>query len=138
MRSADHDRIQRLVRLSVPARHVWQQIGGFDRLHEWHPWVTATELADIEGETHRHVTLTDGELFLERLITESDHFYTYATIEGPTPFDDHRATLSCVEEPGGCHVYWSAYFEATDPAADQMVIGFYEAGLEALRERFSG
>ena len=52
------------------------------------------------------------------------------------PLYDHRATLSCVAEEGGCHVFWSAVFEPTDPSADDIVTGFYEEGLRALRERY--
>ena len=50
--------------------------------------------------------------------------------------NDHRATLSCVAEEGGCHVFWAAVFEPTDPSADEIVSGFYEEGLRALRERY--
>lgn len=137
MRSEDHDRVQRWVELPARAETVWREIGGFDQMHTWHPWIESSELLDIEGEPYRHLRLTDGALFLEKLITTGDHFYTYATIEGSMPFDDHRATLSCVAEEDGCRVFWSAYFEPTDPAADDMVVGFYEAGLEAVRERFA-
>lgn len=63
-------------------------------------------------------------------------FYTYSTVEGWLPFENHRATLSWMPEKVGCHVFWSAFFIATDPAADDMVVGFYQAGLDALRERF--
>jgi hypothetical protein len=132
----DHDRLQRWVSLPRPAEEVWTAIGGFGRMSDWHPWIERTELLEIDGLPHRHLILMDGELFLERLLVERGLYYTYSTLQGPLPFDDHRATLSCVPERDGCHVFWSAYFVATDPAADEMVLGFYEAGLEALRERF--
>ena len=137
MSAEDHDRLQRWVRLSVPPDRVWREIGGFGQVSEWHPWVESTELVEIEGEPHRHLKLVDGELGLDRLLGEGERYYTYSTLDGALPVDDHRATLSCVPEEGGCHVFWSAYFVPTDPAADEMVIGFYEAGLDAIRERFA-
>lgn len=136
MSDNEHDRLQRWVSLPRPADEVWAQIGGFGRMADWHPWVESVELVEIEGLPHRHLIMVDGELFLERLLIEAGRYYTYSTIQGPLPVDDHRATLSCVPEREGCHVFWSGYFVPTDPAADEMVIGFYEAGLTALRERF--
>ncbi|HUF57111.1 MAG TPA: SRPBCC family protein [Thermohalobaculum sp.] len=134
----DHDRLQRMQRLPVPADTVWRQIGGFGAMADWHPWIDRVEVVEIDGQTHRHLHMADGELYLERLIEEGERYYTYALLESGMPVDDHRATLSCVPEEGGCHVFWSAYFIATDPAADDMMIGFYEAGLLALDERFGG
>jgi hypothetical protein len=84
------------------------------------------------------VTLSDGGLLLERLIETGPHHYTYEIVDGPLPLTDHRATLSCVAEEGGCHVFWSAVFEPTDPSTDEIVSGFYEMGLRALRERYDG
>lgn len=136
MSENEHDRLQRWVNLPRPADEVWARIGGFGGIADWHPWVDRVELVDIEGLPHRHLILVDGELYLERLLIEAGRHYTYTMVQGPLPVDDHRATLSCVPEREGCHVFWSAYFVPTDPAADEMVIGFYEAGLQALRERF--
>jgi hypothetical protein len=103
-----------------------------------HPGIESAEVFDIEGEIHRHLTLGDGGLILERLVETGPHHYTYEIVECPLPLTDHRATLSCVAEEGGCHVFWSAMFEPTDPSADEIVSGFYEEGLRALRERYGG
>lgn len=136
MSARDHDRLQRIIRLPRSAQEVWAEIGGFGRVADWHPWVERVELVEIDGLPHRHLFMADGELFLERLIEEAPLYHTYSTVEGPLPVDDHRATLSCVPEPEGCRVFWSAYYVPTDAAADDMVLGFYEAGLGALGERF--
>ena len=138
MSSNEHDRLQRWVRLPGPADRVWAEIGGFAAISGWHPWIESTELVEIDGRTHRHLSMVDGELSLERLLREGTRFYTYSMLEGGLPVDDHRATLSCVPEDQGCHVFWSAYFVPTDPAADEMILGFYEAGLNALVERYGG
>ena len=134
----EHDRLQRMLHLSAPADAVWREIGGFGAIADWHPWIDRVEVVEIDGVTHRHLYMADGELYLERLIEEGPRYHTYAVVESGLPVDDHRATLSCVPEKDGCHMFWSAFFVPTDPAADEMVIGFYEAGLEALGERFAG
>jgi hypothetical protein len=132
------DRIQRFLMLPQAPEEVWAQIGGFGDIAAWHPLVDKAEVIEIEGETHRHLTLSDGELILERLVETGPTHYSYEMVESNLPIYDHRATLSCVAENGGCHVFWSAVFERTDAAADDIVSAFYEEGLRALRERFAG
>jgi len=137
MTEPSRDRIQRWVMLPQPPAKVWAEIGGFGDIAKWHPDVTSAEVFEIEGETHRHVRIGDG-LSLERLIETGPNFYSYETVDGPLPLTNHRATLSCVAEKDGCHVFWSAMFEPTDPSADEIVTAFYEDGLRALRDRFGG
>ena len=138
MTHAIRDRIQRWVSLPQPPEKVWAEIGGFGDIAAWQPGIESAEVFDIEGEIHRHLILGDGGLILERLVETGPHHYTYEIVECPLPLADHRATLSCVAEEGGCHVFWSAMFEPTDPSADEIVSGFYEEGLRALRERYGG
>ena len=132
------DRIQLWVSLPEAPETVWAAIGGFDAIADWHPEVESVELVEIEGETHRHLRAADGGLFLERLAETGEHHYSYETVDSPLPLSGHRATLSCVAEEGGCHVFWSAIFEPQDPVADEIVEGFFRVGLEALRDRFGG
>ena len=130
------DRIQRWVSLSRPPDGVWAQIGGFGDIAAWHPDVEKADLAEIEGDIHRHLQIAGAGPTFERLIETGPLYYTYEILDSPLPLSDHRATLSCVAEPGGCHVFWSAMFEPTDPSADDIVTAFYEDGLRALRDRF--
>jgi hypothetical protein len=138
-RNGDHDQVRRMLSLPADRDAVWTAIGEFGAAAEWHPLIERAELTEIEGETYRHLTTVDGELFLERLIEAGPHHLTYETVDGPLPMADHRATLSVVTEPGGCHVYWSAFFVPTGPdahLADEIVGAFYEIGLRAIRDRF--
>jgi Polyketide cyclase / dehydrase and lipid transport len=138
-RDGDHDQVRRMVSLPVDRETVWGAIGGFGLIEQWHPLIERAELTEIDGEAYRHVTTTDGKRFLERLIEAGPHHFTYEMIDGPLPVTDHRATLSCVAEPNGCHVYWSAYFVPTGSdahLADEIVGAFYEIGLRAIRDRF--
>jgi hypothetical protein len=137
--SGDHDQVRRMVSLPAAPDKVWAAIGGFASIADWHPLIASAELTEIEGEAYRHLRTTEGDLFLERLMEVGPRHLTYATEDGPLPVSDHRATLSCVAEAGGCHVHWSAYFVPTGPdehLTAEIVGAFYEIGLQALQERF--
>lgn len=138
MAEPTRDRIQLWLSLPRAPEEVWAEIGDFGAIADWHPEVSSAELVEIEGETHRHLRLADDSLVLERLRDSGPLHYSYEMVDGPLPLGDHRATLSCVAEEGGCHVFWSAVFQPGDPAADDIVEGFYRVGLEALRGRFGG
>lgn len=135
-RHKGYDRLHRMVELSAPSDEVWSVIGEFGSIADWHPLIASAEVVDIDGVTHRHLTTSDGELILERLIEFSPRHYSYEIVDAPLPVADYRAHFSCVDEGDGCHVFWSAYFEATDPAADDIVAAIYEEGLAAIRDRF--
>ncbi len=138
-RNQDHDRLRRMISLSQNSEDVWAAIGGFDKMADWHPLIASVEIVDADDATHRHLTTTDGEVFYEKLLEIGPQHITYEILDGPLPVTDYRATLSCVAEPGGCHVFWSAYFIPNDQAeqiSDDIVAKFYEIGLRALQDRF--
>jgi hypothetical protein len=136
MPHSQHDRLQRLVMLNAPREKVWAEIGGFGAIADWHPVIAEAEIVELAGETHRHLTTTDGDLIIEKLLETGPYFYRYTIVDSGLPVEDYRATLSCVAEKDGCHVYWSSDFEPTDPSADDIIAGIYETGLAALRDRF--
>lgn len=138
MDETSRDRVQRMVSLSRPPDEVWAEIGGFGALADWHPSVAKVEVVDLDGAPHRHVTLADGTVLMDRLVETGLHYYTCTLVDSPLPTEDYRSTLSCVAEPGGCHVFWSAIFEADDPGVDELIARFFEIGLNALLERYEG
>lgn len=131
-----HDRIRRWVSLPVAASEIWARIGDFGAMADWHPLVRQSPVLEIGGATHRHLTLEDEGLSVERLVGTGPRHYSYAVIDGPFPVNDCTGTLSAVPEADGCHVFWSMDFEPTDPVADDIIAGFIEAGLRSLRGRF--
>lgn len=138
MQEPSHDRVRRWVRLDRPTDQVWAAIGAFTAIADWHPMIASAEPDEIAGAPYRYLKLVDGEVFLEELLETGPHHYVYRIADSPLPADDIRVTFSCVAEAdGGCHVFWSAVFEATDPMADEIVEGIFEAGLRALADRFA-
>lgn len=130
------DRVERWIDLTADAAEVWKAVGDFGSIAEWHPAVEKCELVELDGARHRHLTLADGALLLERLEEEGDHHYRYSIVEGPLPVENYLSTITCFAEEGGCRVFWSSTFDPLAPDADKVVAGVYEAGLEAIRERF--
>mgnify|MGYP006272732725 CR=1 FL=1 len=132
-----HDRVRRWVRLPASAEEVWAVVGGFGAVADWHPSVSESPVFEMEGETCRHLALSDGGLFLDALREQGPTSYRYAVMDGPAALGEARGAFSAVAEPdGGCHVYWSLDFEPADAAADAIVAGLIESGLEALRARW--
>lgn len=122
---------------------VWRLIGGFDALPDWLPLIVRSETS--EGGRLRHVTLVDGAVLVERLLSfsESDRSYAYAIIGGPIPVANYRATLRVVERAGqpGSTVEWSSEFEpAGAPEADVVALirGVFQAGFDQLGKAFPG
>lgn len=135
-RHEGYDHLSRMQELSASADDVWAVIGDFGSIADWHPLIASADVVEIDGDTHRHLTTVDGEMILERLLETSPRHYAYEIVEAALPVSDYRAHFSCVPEGDGCHVFWSAHFEATDPSADDIIAAIYEAGLRAIRERF--
>lgn len=122
---------------------VWKRIGGFDGMPDWHPLISRSEAS--EGGRVRRLTLPDGGVVVERLLSfsESDHSYTYAIIGGPIPVANYRATLRVRPQAGqpGSVVDWASEFEpAGAPEADVVALirGVFQAGFDQLGEVFPG
>jgi uncharacterized protein YndB with AHSA1/START domain len=129
--------------LPVPARTVWDAIGGFNSLAKWHPAVARSEESKEGTVTVRRLTLHGGGSIVERLDAKDDRkrTYTYSILEGPLPVAGYTATLHVEEDKDGksCTVQWSSAFEpagASEPEAVKVIRGIYEAGFENLRRMF--
>ena len=129
--------------LPVPARTVWDTIGGFNSLARWHPAVAKSEETKEGSATVRRLTLHGGGSIVERLEAKDDRkrTYTYAIVSGPLPVAGYQARLHVEENKDGksCTVEWSSTFEpsgASEPEAVKVIRGIYEAGFESLRKMF--
>jgi hypothetical protein len=123
---------------SIPASEIWDKIGEFNALPDWHPAVERSELE--EGGTRRRLHLFGGGEILEQLERSEDgKSYTYSIIEGPLPVKNYTSTLKVVEGADGkTEVEWSSSFDPVGSAEDaaNAVRGIYEAGLDNLKKIF--
>jgi ribosome-associated toxin RatA of RatAB toxin-antitoxin module len=132
-------------KLDVSAKQVWDLIGKFNALPDWHPAVEKSEIEEEEGGRGliRRLHLFGGGTIVERLerLDETEHVYSYEILESPLPVSNYHATLRVREGEGGCTVEWSTEFEpkgAPEQDAIQTIQGIFDAGLENLKRIFGG
>ena len=127
--------------LNVPADQVWEIVGRFNALPEWHPAVEKSELED-DGKLRR-LSLVGGGSIVERLekLDEKEQLYRYSIIESPLPVANYSATLRVKPSKDGksCSVEWSSDFNpagASMEEATKAIQGVYQAGLDNLNKLF--
>jgi hypothetical protein len=122
--------------LSAPATEVWELVGDFGAIADWHPWVPNCMLSS-DGRTR---TIDLGETkAVEVLLTAFDEelSHTYTVEQGPMPIKNYRATLSVSALPKGCRLTWEAKFEPLHDSAAVQIERFFKKGCEALDARFT-
>ena len=130
-------------RVAIAPEKVWDLIGQFNSLPDWHPGVEKSELE--QGGTVRRLTLVGGGTIVERLerIDDNEQIYRYSILESPLPIMNYVAEVHVKpdEEGSGCTVEWSSEFDPKGaPAKDVMdlIQGFYQAGFDNLKKLFGG
>lgn len=130
-------------KLPVPAAMVWEVIGNFNALPDWHPAVESSDKEEKDGETLRRLNLAGGGTIIEKLerIDDKERLYTYSIISGPLPVANYESTLRVRDEGGTCSVEWSSEFDpagAEEGDATAVIRQVYEAGFENLKRMFGG
>ncbi len=132
------------VKLSIPVAastaQVWDTIGNFNAMADWHPAVERSELED--GGSVRRLHLVGGGEIVEKLEASKDgQSYTYSILEGPLPVMNYTSTLRVVEGADGkAEVEWSSDFDPVGSADEAVKVmqGVYQAGLDNLKKMFGG
>lgn len=131
-------------RLAVPAQAVWDVVGSFAGLPDWHPAVESSEQHNENGATIRRLSLVGGGSIVEQLesLDDKERAYSYSILSGPLPVADYRATVRVRDDDGGgCTVQWSSEFNPSGaPESDAVaaIRGIYETGFENLKRMFGG
>ncbi|MCG8378421.1 MAG: SRPBCC family protein, partial [Proteobacteria bacterium] len=105
--------------LDVGADEIWELIGGFNALPDWHPAVEKSELQE-EG-SQRTLSLAGGGSSVEKLekLDDNERVYSYEIIDSPLPVANYKSTLKVIEQDDGkAAVEWSSEFDA-DGAPEQ-------------------
>ena len=128
-------------KVDAPVDKVWELIGHFNALPDWHPAVTKSELED--GGKQRRLDLVGGGSIVERL-DEHDHdsrTYRYSIVSGPLPVMNYAAVIRVEDDENGkAVVHWEGEFEpmGTENDAVAAIQGMYEAGFENLKKMMGG
>lgn len=153
-------KVEQNVVLNATPAEVWEAIGRFDDMG-WHPAVASTEMqpegapADVPEESVRvlHLKADSGDPTLtERLIAYDPEKRMYRYIienvdVNVLPVNNYASRIEVRDKNGKADVHWQGAFyrgypnndpppELNDEAAIAAVSAIYEAGLNALAERF--
>src|SRR3984885_11331262 len=116
---------------------VWQKIGDFCGIGQWHPAIAKCELSADKKD--RTLTLKAGGTIVEHLVRWSDktHSYTYKIVSGPLPVENYESTLrvSAAKSGSGSVISWRGHYAAkgaSDADAKKAIDGVYDSGLTAL------
>jgi hypothetical protein len=136
------------VELGSPASRVWDVVGNFGCLADWHPWAASSALEPAAGGIGRRVVNVGGPAGRRELDERLVYFdaasreLAYTIVGGtPTPFADYVGRLRVV--PRGddrCVLEYHARFTAapgaTDDEARERIRTFYASGLANLPRLF--
>ena len=119
----------------APARELWEVIGGFNALPDWHPGIAASTIEYGDGGTVRVLETADGARIVERIenVDYHGHAYTYSIVESELPISRYVSTLRAGKAKRGSRA--RAEFTAEGvPASDlaKSIEEFYRAGFENL------
>lgn len=133
--------VTRTVQLGAPARDVWEVIGGFYTIHEWHPDITKSTIPTDQTCTRqlrRILAFPGQDPTVEELdeLDNVDFHYRYHWHAGPWGEDvkNYRASLRAFrgDLDKTCTVVWSSTFDYPTDAISQ----FYQNGFAELSRRF--
>lgn len=127
--------------LKVSADQVWQMVGNFNALPDWHPQVDKSELTE-EGQT-RKLSLAGGGTIVEKLekLDDNSRTYTYSIVDSPLPVKNYTSTIKVTGSGDSATIEWSSEFDAAGmPENDAMkaIQDVYQDGLNNLKKMFGG
>ena len=128
--------------LDVAADELWNLIGGFNALPDWHPAIEKSELQE-EGSM-RKLSLAGGGTIIEKLVKSSpeERIYSYTIEDSPLPVSNYKAEIKVKDNgKGKSSVEWSSEFSAEGAPEDdaiEVIQGIYQAGFDNLKKMFGG
>ncbi len=134
--------------IAAPIEQVWDLVGDWPGISNWHPFVEKSELGDgppahTAGST-RICTLVNGAALTERQVERSDErfMYAYSITDGPMPMKSHKGVVQLhpVTDTGHTFVDWTITVEAEDEVLGTITAMFEEAiplGLTALQTKLA-
>src|SRR5262249_12079934 len=135
--------LSRSAEIAAPASQVWSAIGPFCAIKDWHPAIGTCAVDKRNPPTRTLVTKDGKTTFVEPEMarSETDRFYSYTFKASPFPVTHYMGTIWVV--PNGKEastVLWTGSYTplpGKEKDADADFAGVYDAGLAALKARFS-
>lgn len=131
------------VDVAASPEKVWQTIGNFCGIADWHPAISACSPGEQNGKPTRHLTLKGGGTIDEEQTARNDSKmrYSYTILQSPLPVSDYHSTISVTKKGNGSEVTWMGTFKAkgaSDADATMAIQGIYDSGLQSLAQKAQG
>lgn len=127
--------VNRSLNVVASPERVWELIGDFCDIQEWHSVIASCTLVPGDGK-QRLLTTGDGGELVERETARDQYSYSYVILTSPLPVADYASTLSVAANDGGSTVMWQGRFAAAegveDAQATEVMEGVYDAGMEGI------
>ncbi len=122
---------------------VWQTIGNFCSIADWHPAIASCAPGQQSGKPTRTLTLKNGATILEEQTARSDPKmqYSYTMLKTPLPVSNYHSTISVRKKGSGSEISWKGTFKAkgaSNADATKAIQGIYDSGLDALATKAQG
>ena len=135
--------LSKSVTVQAPPATVWQAIGPFCAIGDWHPAIASCTLSAKGNKKVRTLELKGGGTIMEEQLYRNDAhtMYRYTILKSPLPVSHYVSTISVKADGSGSTVTWSGHFKAkgaTNAKAEDVIGGIYEAGLKSIADKFGG
>ena len=125
--------------VSAPAGLLWEMIGRFNSLGQWHPMVSRSETQGSGKGAMRRLRLLGGGTIVERLehVNDAERLYLYSVVDSPLPVDHCVAEIRVTDRGDGTSIVeWSSNFVpsgAPEREASEALRDVYTTGLQNLK-----
>jgi len=119
---------------------IWAKVGGWCAIADWHPAVAKCEESKEGADEFRTLTLKDGGVIKEKLVSKTDKSYKYQIIESPLPVKNYEAQFSLTpddDDEDEVNLVWAATYDAADgknaKEARSVIDSIFQAGMDSLK-----
>jgi hypothetical protein len=125
--------VQSKLEVSGDQSAIWEKIGGWCAIADWHPAIAKCEEGDADGKKTRTLTTGDGAIIKETMLSSDATSYSYRIDESPLPVSNYTATFALT----GGEVVWTAEFDpkGDEAEAKKVIQGIFDGGLDAIKNQ---
>ena len=129
--------------VAMNADALWQAIGSFAAIGQWHPMMEKVESEGEQQGSLRTLQLIGGAKLVERLeeVSPTERLYRYSIIESPLPITDYVSEIRVKDNgDGSSTVEWSSDFKVSSSTGETDVVKtvqeVYQSGLDNLKKLY--
>ncbi|MCG8379899.1 MAG: SRPBCC family protein [Proteobacteria bacterium] len=129
--------VTKTMKLETSSEIVWDYVGDFCAIKEWHPAVAKCDITEEDSGKFRTLTLQDGAIIKEKHGGNNPTGYMYSITESPLPVKNYNALFEVDSNGDHSIITWTATFLAKDKPdneAKEVISGIFDAGLASIKE----